>query len=222
MPLYEVVDEQGLLRPALRGLEQGGLYHGGNASLVEAHLGLSGEEILYVGDHVFVDVNMSKSLLRWRTALVLHELEGEIRAILAFAPEQARLNALMADKEEVQRTYTHLRLLLQRAEHGYGEPPELSVGELQRRLSEVRSKIAELDGRIAPLARQSAELVNRRWGPLMRTGNDKSHLARQVERYADIYMSRVSNFLHATPFVYLRSPRGSLPHDPGTSVTLGE
>jgi len=48
----------------------------------------------------------------------------------------------------------------------------------------------------------------------MRAGNDKSHMARQVERYADIYMSRVSNFLFQTPFVFLRSPRGSLPHDP--------
>ncbi len=48
----------------------------------------------------------------------------------------------------------------------------------------------------------------------MRAGNDKSHLARQVERYADIYTSRVSNFLFQTPFVYLRSHRGSLPHDP--------
>jgi hypothetical protein len=47
----------------------------------------------------------------------------------------------------------------------------------------------------------------------MRTGNDKSHLAFQVERYADVYTSKVSNFLAATPFVYLRSARGSLPHD---------
>ncbi len=47
----------------------------------------------------------------------------------------------------------------------------------------------------------------------MRTGKDKSHLARQIERYADIYTGRVSNFLHQTPFVYLRSHRGSLPHD---------
>ena len=63
-------------------------------------------------------------------------------------------------------------------------------------------------------------LSSERWGLLMRAGNDKSHLARQVERYADIYMSRVSNFLYQTPFVYLRSIRGSLPHDsevpPGT------
>jgi hypothetical protein len=49
----------------------------------------------------------------------------------------------------------------------------------------------------------------------MRTGNDKSHLARQIERYADVYTSRVSNLLAVSPYVYLRSPRGSLPHDHG-------
>ena len=49
----------------------------------------------------------------------------------------------------------------------------------------------------------------------MRAGNDKSHLARQVERYADVYTSRVANLLHATPFAYLRSPRGTMPHDAG-------
>ncbi len=69
---------------------------------------------------------------------------------------------------------------------------------------------------IAPLARAATELTNGRWGLLTRAGNDKSHLARQVERYADVYTSRVSNFLYATPFVYLRSPRGSLPHDPSS------
>jgi 5'-nucleotidase len=54
---------------------------------------------------------------------------------------------------------------------------------------------------------------NPTWGPLMRAGNDKSLFARQVERYADIYTSRVSNFLAQTPFAYLRAARGSLPHD---------
>jgi hypothetical protein len=51
----------------------------------------------------------------------------------------------------------------------------------------------------------------------LRAGNDKSHLARQMERHADVYTSRVSNFLFATPFAYFRSPRGSLPHDPGAT-----
>ena len=47
----------------------------------------------------------------------------------------------------------------------------------------------------------------------MRAGNDKSLFARQVERYADVYTSRVSNLRYETPFGYLRAARGSLPHD---------
>ena len=33
---------------------------------------------------------------------------------------------------------------------------------------------------ISPLAKASAELSNARWGLIMRTGNDKSHFARQI------------------------------------------
>jgi hypothetical protein len=65
-----------------------------------------------------------------------------------------------------------------------------------------------------PLAKASGEAGNPTWGPLMRAGYDKSLFARQVERYADVYTSRVSNFLAATPFAYLRAARSSLPHDP--------
>ena len=46
---------------------------GGNAAQVERALGLSGDQILYVGDHLFADVHVSKALLRWRTALILRE-----------------------------------------------------------------------------------------------------------------------------------------------------
>ena len=58
-------------------------------------------------------------------------------------------------------------------------------------------------------------LFNPRWGLLTRAGNDKSYLTRILEGYADIYMTRVSNFLYQTPFAYLRSTRSSLPHDGG-------
>jgi hypothetical protein len=80
-------------------------------------------------------------------------------------------------------------------------------------MSDLRDQLVALDEQIAPLAKGSSRLVNENWGPLLRTGKDKSMFARQVERYADVYTGRVSNFLHHTPFVYLRSHRGSLPHD---------
>ena len=80
-------------------------------------------------------------------------------------------------------------------------------------MRELRTELDALDPRITPLAKEAGELGNARWGALMHAGNDKSRLARQIERYADVYTSRVSNLLYLTPFGYVRAPRGSLPHD---------
>jgi len=212
-PLFEIVNEDGLLRPAPAGMRSNGMYVGGHASLVEQYLGVAGDEILYVGDHIFSDVNVSKSVLRWRTALVLRELENEIAATAAFEPTQEELTALMAEKEHLELARSRIRLALQRRRKRYGPAPEESTSALEKHLERDRRQIAELDERIGKLAVAAGALSNQHWGPLMRAGNDKSHMARQVERYADIYLSRVSNFLAHTPYIYLRAPRGSLPHD---------
>ncbi|MGV8041200.1 MAG: HAD-IG family 5'-nucleotidase [Thermoanaerobaculaceae bacterium] len=212
MPLFEVVTEDGLLRP-VNSLRKPGVYVGGDATDVEQYLGVSGEEILYVGDHIFVDVHISKSVMRWRTALVLRELEDELHALEQFREEQSRLAAMMEEKVRLEYHFSQVRVRLQRLQNGYGPRPEADAEELRDTMTALRGRLVALDEQISPLAKQSVEVSNPRWGLLMRAGNDKSHLARQVERYADIYTSRVSNFLFETPFVYLRAPRGSLPHD---------
>ena len=214
-PLLEVVGEDDLLRPTNGEPRKGGIYYGGNAGQVEAYLGLSGHQILYVGDHVFGDVQASKSILRWRTALILRELEREIRAVGEVKKEQLEIGRLMAHKEVVELEQCRLRLEQQRAKQRYGPKPESGRESRASRLKQLRQQVEQLDSQIAPLAAASARVANRWWGPLMRAGNDKSLLTRQVERSADIYTSRVSNFLYRTPFAYLRSPRGSMSHDPG-------
>lgn len=223
LPLFSIVDEdRGYLTPMPQGFLGPGPYQGGDASSVEDYLGLSGSEILYVGDHIFADVRMSKSLLRWRTALILRELEGEVADLGAFRPQELRLAALMADKERLETEHSRVRLALQRAQLGYGSQPEIGAEELAARLAALRERILALDQQVAPLAREASQVVDPRWGPLLRAGNDKSHLARQVEASADIYTSRVANFLLATPFAYLRASRGSMPHDPTFAVeTVG-
>ena len=212
-PAFEVIGQDGTLRPVRGVLEEGRAYVGGHAALVEASLGLRGDQILYVGDHVWSDVRVSKQLNRWRTALVLRSLEDEIEAMDAFAPQQARLSAMMDRKERLEAYASALRLEALRGAEAYGPQTGREPADLHARFGRIRETLVALDEEIGPLAAASGRLVNENWGPLMRAGNDKSLLASQIEASADIYTARVSNFLHYTPFVYLRSRRGSLPHD---------
>ncbi len=215
LPLFSIADEDaGFLRPVPSQIPEPGAYLGGDATRVENYLGLSGASILYVGDHIFADVKVSKASLRWRTALILRELEDELTAVDAFAETERVLVKLMGEKVQLETTLSHIRLALQRLRGGYAEQPRSTVRTLEAEFQRVRETSIALDERIAPLAREASQLENPRWGALLRSGNDKSHLANQIERSADIYTSRVSNFLFATPFAYLRSRRGSMPHDP--------
>ncbi len=211
----EVIDDAGTLRPCTGALHKGRVYLGGNAQAVQDYFAAAGEEILYVGDHVYADVHVSSRIKRWRTALVLRELEVEVEQEQTFAREQQQLMAGMRQKERIEREQSMLRLALQRLEHKQvlppGAPAEPSV--IHERLRGLRASLDALDHEIAPLARRAGELGHPQWGPLMRAGNDKSRLARQIESHADVYTSRVANLLYLTPHGYLRAARGSLPHD---------
>ena len=50
------------------------------------------------------------------------------------------------------------------------------------------------------------------WGSSFAERHDTSRFGAQVESFACIYTSRVSNFLFASPAKYFISPHGSLPH----------
>lgn len=211
-PLLAVENDEGLLRPHLGALEKHGCYYGGNAGALEKHLGVSGDEILYLGDHMYGDVHVTKSVLRWRTGLILRELEAELAAVEQGKHDQAALAALMQRKAELEYELCQHRLMALRNKHGYA--PGDAQTDIGARQQAVRAELQRLDERISPLAAAADKAHNPHWGLLMRAGNDKSQLARQIERYADVYTSRVSNLLYVTPFAYLRSVRGSLPHDP--------
>ncbi|MXW62103.1 MAG: HAD-IG family 5'-nucleotidase [Acidimicrobiaceae bacterium] len=208
-PIYEVVDpERGLLEPHLGAIRSGAVYHGGNARLVEDALGHEGSQFLYVGDHLFGDVYVTKDVLRWRTALIVRELEDEISASANAADTSAELAGLMEQKGQLELAQSRLRM--QRRHLVVGDkPPE----RVDAAIEATTTDLAGLDERIAPLARAASEQGNLIWGPLMRAGVDKSLFARQVEKHADVYTSRVSNFRAETPYGYLRAARVLLPHE---------
>ena len=214
LPMFEIVDEPGLLKPVVGGLKDGGCYLGGCATMVEDYYGFDGNEFLYVGAHIFADVHVSKSILRWRTGLIVRELDEELDALQKFYHKQTALTALMSEKATVERRLVWGRLQLQRLKADKKKAGnQKKISSLFKKSEEIRQRLEALDTTISPLAEEFNTLMNKRWGLLMRVGNEKSHFARQVEQYSDIYMSKVSNFLYTTPFAYLRAPHSNLPHD---------
>ena len=55
-PVYQMASKDGLLREHFR-FEEGKIFAGGNARLVEKCFNVSGNQMLYVGDHIFTDVS---------------------------------------------------------------------------------------------------------------------------------------------------------------------
>uniref|UniRef100_A0A2N9EIF3 5'-nucleotidase n=1 Tax=Fagus sylvatica TaxID=28930 RepID=A0A2N9EIF3_FAGSY len=216
-PMYEVVTGEGLMRPCFKA-RTGGVYSGGSAQMVENSLNFHGDEILYVGDHIYTDVSQSKVHLRWRTALICRELEEEYSALIGSQNHRASLIELINQKEVVGDLFNQLRLALQRRTKGRPAQTLAATSMVDQELTESIKKLLivmqRLDQKIAPMLEADGELFNKRWGFLSRAGLwDKSHLMRQIEKYADIYTSRVSNFLHYTPFMYFRSQEQTLAHD---------
>ncbi|XP_039846900.1 5'-nucleotidase domain-containing protein 4-like isoform X1 [Panicum virgatum] len=216
-PLYEVVTDDGLMRPCFKA-NSGGLYSGGSAQMVEKSLNIHGDEILYVGDHIYTDVSQSKVHLRWRTALICRELEDEFDALVQSHGQKEKLVALIQQKEIVGDLFNQLRLAQQRRSNSRPAQTLAATCMDDQELTESMQKLLivmqRLDEKIGPMLESDGELFNKRWGWLSRAGLwDKSHLTRQIEKYADIYTSRVSNFLHYTPFMYFQSQEQTLAHD---------
>ncbi|KAG4133325.1 hypothetical protein ERO13_D08G089800v2 [Gossypium hirsutum] len=116
-PLYEVVTDEGLMRPCFK-TRTGGLYSGGSAQMVENSLNIHGDVILYVGDHIYTDVSQSKVHLRWRMALICRELEEEYKALIHSRGPRATVVELINQNEVVGDLFNQLRLALQRQTKG--------------------------------------------------------------------------------------------------------
>ncbi|KAM0879862.1 hypothetical protein ACQ4PT_033953 [Festuca glaucescens] len=163
-PLYEVVTNDGLLRPCFKA-NSGGLYSGGSAQMVEKSLDIHGDEILYVGDHIFTDVSQSKVHLRWRTALICRELEDEFNALIQSHTQKEKLVTLIQQKEIVGDLFNQLRLALQRRTNSRPAQTLAATCMNDQELTESMQKLLivmqRLDEKIVPLLESDGELFNK-------------------------------------------------------------
>lgn len=180
-----------------------GVFQGGNANSFTNDFGLEGDEILYIGDHIYGDILRLKKDCGWRTAMVIEELEHEVIANHKAEPVNTEIEHLMRTKEPLEEELTQIMTLKVETK---SKPDETRVEALQ-------SRISEIDAQISGLIRQQQGLYNPYWGPLMRSGNEESYFAHQVDRYACVYMPKLSDLLALSPRTYFRAPRRPLAHE---------
>jgi 5'-nucleotidase len=210
-------------------LERGKVYQGGNLAGFERITGLAGESVLYVGDHIYGDILKSKKTSMWRTCMVVQELEDEILYTEARQEEidhLAELERLLPQvDDEISSHKSHLNALEKRLER------DTTLDANQRAAMEVERKRVkgELD-KLRKTYKESTELAgmleldvelgfNPYWGLLFKEGNENSRFGEQVEQYACVYTSRVSNFGFYSPIQYYRSPRELMPHEQAGGLT---
>jgi HAD superfamily 5'-nucleotidase-like hydrolase len=210
------------LRPATLPLERGSIYEGGNLVDFEKALGVTGDRILYVGDHIYGDILRSKKESAWRTAMIIQEMEAEVIAHEACRPQHAKSAKLEERREELEDQLRYYQQRFKDLTRKIDDDPErkngashheAERGRVKRAVERIRGQLRAVDAELTTLERDIDRRFHPYWGSLLKEANETSSFGDQVEEYACLYTSRVSNLLAYSPLQYFRSPRDLLPHE---------
>lgn len=180
-----------------------GVYQSGNAKKFTNDLNLEGDDILYIGDHIYGDILRLKKECNWRTAMITEELTEEIDQNKKAEPVIQEIDKLMKLKEPLEDQLTDLMTLK------YEKKSQVDENQIDK----LQKEINEFDLQISQFIKKQQLLYNPNWGQLMRAGNEESYFAYQMERYACVYMSKVEDLFQLSPRTYFRAPRRPLSHE---------
>ncbi len=221
---FEVMEENNLLKIHSGPLIARKVYHGGNAKLFEKLTGYKGDEILYVGDHIYGDIIQSKGALNWRTMLIVEELEDELPKLEKIKKDLGDIYKKLEEKEDLDEVLQKLRSMIAAAERHHKKALQRQDKQRAKALNleiEIKkeSLLALLDGlnnlerEIRVLIKKKDSAIHSVWGPLMKVGLERSRFANQISNYACIYTAKVSNLRFYSPFKKFISVNENLPHD---------
>ncbi|PIK54000.1 putative cytosolic purine 5'-nucleotidase-like [Apostichopus japonicus] len=164
----------------------GQVYSGGSCEVFSNMISSSGNDILYVGDHIFGDILKSKKERGWKTFLVVPEVASD----LAVWTEKRALFERLEDLDaELANQYRNMD----------------SSASVAPDTSKIRSEIKQIV--------HEMDMCHGKLGGLFRSGSRQTFFASQVLRYADLYSSTYVNLLYY-PFSYLfRAPNQLMPHE---------
>jgi len=201
-------------------LERGRIYEQGNLRDFERMIGVYGDAILYVGDHIFGDILRSKKDSSWRTVLVVQEMDWELEAMGRTQDDVALIDALSRRRERMedelryyQGRYRALTRKSARDDADGGAARAAAAEESRRTVDGLKAALRALEVQARDTSRRTQEIFHPYWGSLFKQGVELSSFGDQVEHYACLYTSRVTNLANYSPMHMYRSPRDLMPHE---------
>lgn len=208
-------------RTQAESLERGHTYVGGNLADFERMLGVGGEQVLYVGDHIYGDVLRAKKEGAWRTMMIVEELRHELAQVAASAELAARMEAIERQRERVVDEQRHLQHRGKKAQRRLDAAPdetarveaEAELRRVRRELEAARRKLDALEVEYAALEESYDVPFHPFWGSIFRSGPEVSNFGDQIEEFACLYTTRAANLRHYSAAHFFQSPRERMPHE---------
>ncbi|KAI6652293.1 5'-nucleotidase domain-containing protein 3 [Oopsacas minuta] len=170
------------------GFHPGNVYCQGNVTDLMKYSGWNGQEVIYIGDHMYSDLVDPVLKFGWRSGAIIPDLEREIN----------RMNT-----KEYQMTLTTV-LQLEQLIAKY-TPLVNTTAEIQT--------VDFWEIELANEFKNLKENFNKQFGSLFRTIHGTSYFSRRLARFADLYTARVDNLLNYSLSERFYGRRISLPHE---------
>lgn len=185
-------------------LEEGKIFQGGNWKHLTAMLEIeAGEEILYVGDHLYSDVLRSKRTLGWRSAFIMPELPEEMDTFIKQKPLQIKIEKIRKLRDELSAMGDTLKMT--------GDVEGDAVTALK--LKNLQEDDDKLKFALKNMTNEYHMAFHPVWGMMFQAGYQESRLANFVGNYACLYTSKATNLGLTSTQRTFRTSSQMLPHD---------
>lgn len=184
-------------------LKIGSVFQGGNWQHLHEMMGIrSGDEILYVGDHLFADVLRSKRTLGWRSLFIMPELEKEMRVFAQTLPLRQNITYLRRLREELGHKAEEIR-----------RTEDTDDNSVQKLLQEMEDDDSVIKATLSPLVQQWHRNFHPLWGAMFNSGYQDSRFSFFVQNYSCLYTSRASNLGLVSTRKSFRTVLETVPND---------
>ena len=178
--LFRVVPEDGSLKNtdglfeiealgengASKFLEMGKTFQGGNWNHLQAMLEVeAGEEIMYVGDHLYADVLRSKRALGWRSCFIMPELPEEMRIFNNQVGLRKSIMQLRILRDELGAYADSLRQKMKAASFSESRGMEKKIEQIEIDDGKIKEKLSEAH-------REYHSSFHPRWGQMVSQKRD--------------------------------------------------